>query len=134
MRGMRRVRTGASRRLQQAAGGSVALHNPSRGMAQAQHANLPGLGASSMTTETSNARGEWVLVPRVPTEAMKVAALQQAAPLGEIVDWQFDIDDETVDREAVAGIYTAMLAAAPQPPSEPVGAEGLARLLERARG
>src|SRR5690606_6836728 len=58
MRGMRRVRTGASRRLQQAAGGSVALHNPSRGMAQAQHATLPGPGASSMTTETSNARGE----------------------------------------------------------------------------
>src|SRR5690606_38693939 len=40
------------RRLQQAIGRSVALHNPSRGMAQAQHANLPGPGASSMTDDT----------------------------------------------------------------------------------
>ena len=56
-----------------------------------------------MTAETSNARGEWVLVPRNPTEAM--------------IDAWRDAPDIWEDA------YAAMLAAAPQPPSAPVGVE-----------
>ena len=56
-----------------------------------------------MTTETSNARGEWVLVPRVPTKAM--------------IDAWRDAPDIWGDA------YAAMLAAAPQPPSAPVGVD-----------
>src|SRR5690606_29969659 len=55
------------------------------------------------TAETSNARGEWVLVPRVPTKAM--------------IDAWRDAPDIWGDA------YAAMLAAAPQPPSAPVGVD-----------
>lgn len=55
-----------------------------------------------MTAETSNARGEWVLVPREPTKEMLAAT-----------SWP----------GCAASDYAHMLAAAPQPPSAPVGVE-----------
>lgn len=56
----------------------------------------------------------WKLVPAEPTEAMKVAALNDIDPLGKLIDWQ---NEDGATREVVTECYSAMLAAAPEPPS-----------------
>lgn len=54
----------------------------------------------------------WVMVPREPTEEMKVSALHRLNPLGALVDWNHD-SDEGATRPDVTECWTAMLAAAP---------------------
>jgi hypothetical protein len=57
----------------------------------------------------------WKLVPVEPTEAMKIAALKELNPLGQLVDWQ---DCESAGREDVTECYRAMLAASTTPDKE----------------
>lgn len=52
----------------------------------------------------------WNLVPSKPTEAMKVAGCDHDDPLGRLVDWN---EGNVTTRETVAGVYEAMIAAAP---------------------
>ena len=59
-----------------------------------------------MTAETSNARGEWVLVPRELTQEMRSALARAVNASCNTDEW-----------------YAHTLAAAPQPPSAPVGVE-----------
>ena len=75
--------------------------------------------------------GEWVLVPRNPTEAMLDSA--ESAMIESECAYNAGEHDARSDAhgfptmriwQAVVG-YRAMLAAAPQPPSAPVGVEGL---------
>ncbi len=46
---------------------------------------------------------------REPTEAMKLAGCKHDDPLGELVDWR---GADTTTREAVGGVFTAMIDAA----------------------
>lgn len=55
---------------------------------------------------------EMKLVPVEPTEEMKVAGCKEDDILGELVDWR---GDNVTTRDAVARVYRAMLAAAPDP-------------------
>ncbi|MEI2429163.1 hypothetical protein RDV84_23275 [Lysobacter yananisis] len=57
----------------------------------------------------------WVVVPREPTEEMKVSALHRLNPLGALVDWSHD-SDEGATRPDVTECWTAMLSAAPAAP------------------
>ena len=52
----------------------------------------------------------WKLVPIEPTEEMKVAGCDHDDPLGRLVDWQ---GAGVTTREVVAGVFGAMIAAAP---------------------
>lgn len=78
------------------------------GVAAVQH-------AIARLREPAGVGGEWVLVPRKPTEAMLEAAHY------ELADRPFMNNAERSER-----VYAAMLAA--QPPSAPVGVEGLMQL------
>lgn len=53
-------------------------------------------------------------VPAEPTEAMLVAGLNEADPLGGLIDWDASRGDCNT-RSQIAGIYKAMLAAAAMP-------------------
>lgn len=70
----------------------------------------------SIVTELQSLRatregdGEWVMVPREPTEAMKVAGLREVDPLGELLDWH---GKNTATREDILDVYRAMIAAIP---------------------
>ena len=92
-----------------------------------------------MNAETSSARGEWVLVPREPSAGM----LDSAENAMIESEWAYNAGEPDARSDAhgfptmriwqAVVAYRAMLAAAPPPPSAPVGVEGLVRLLERIR-
>ncbi len=66
----------------------------------------------------------YVMVPKVATEKMLIAGLEEADPLGSLIDWNASLGDCNT-REQVQGIFEAMLAAAPQSPgSEPATVPG----------
>lgn len=78
---------------------------------------------SEALTDTKDEGGDWVLVPREPTEAMLEAFLHTETPTGpdRIVSWSVatSMARGNVFRhldETVAGAYHAMLAAAPSKP------------------
>lgn len=56
-----------------------------------------------------------VMVPKVATEKMLIAGLEEANPLGGLIDWDASRGDCNT-REQVQEIFKAMLAAAPQEP------------------
>lgn len=60
----------------------------------------------------------YVIVPRVATEKMLIAGLEEANPLGALIDWDASRGDCNT-RKQVQEIFKAMLAAAPQPQNEP---------------
>ncbi|EHN9304214.1 DUF551 domain-containing protein [Salmonella enterica subsp. enterica serovar Muenchen] len=60
----------------------------------------------------------YVMVPRVATEKMLIAGLEEANPLGALIDWDASRGDCNT-RKQVQEIFKAMLAAAPQPQNEP---------------
>ncbi|HCT3183771.1 hypothetical protein [Klebsiella pneumoniae] len=55
----------------------------------------------------------YVLVPKVATEKMLIAGLEEADPLGSLIDWDASRGDCNT-REQVQEMFEAMLAAAPQ--------------------
>lgn len=55
----------------------------------------------------------YVMVPKVATEKMLIAGLEEANPLGGLIDWDASRGDCNT-REQVQEIFKAMLAAAPQ--------------------
>lgn len=55
----------------------------------------------------------YVMVPKVATEKMLIAGLEEADPLGSLIDWDASRGDCNT-REQVQGMFEAMLAAAPQ--------------------
>lgn len=55
----------------------------------------------------------YVLVPKEPTEKMLISGLEEANPLGGLIDWDASRGDCNT-RAQVQGIFKAMLAAAPQ--------------------
>lgn len=55
----------------------------------------------------------YVMVPKVATEKMLIAGLEEANPLGCLIDWDASRGDCNT-REQVQEIFKAMLAAAPQ--------------------
>nr|WP_322853400.1 DUF551 domain-containing protein [Klebsiella pneumoniae] len=55
------------------------------------------------------------MVPKVATEKMLIAGLEEADPLGSLIDWNASRGDCNT-REQVQGMFEAMLAAAPQSP------------------
>lgn len=57
----------------------------------------------------------YVIVPKVATEKMLIAGLEEADPLGSLIDWNASRGDCNT-REQVQGMFEAMLAAAPQSP------------------
>lgn len=57
----------------------------------------------------------YVMVPKVATEKMLIAGLEEADPLGSLIDWNASRGDCNT-REQVQGMFEAMLAAAPQSP------------------
>ncbi|HHI1741032.1 TPA: DUF551 domain-containing protein [Klebsiella pneumoniae] len=57
----------------------------------------------------------YVLVPKEATEKMLIAGLEEANPLGGLIDWDASRGDCNT-REQVQGMFEAMLAAAPQSP------------------
>ncbi|HHC2778754.1 hypothetical protein [Klebsiella pneumoniae] len=57
----------------------------------------------------------YVMVPKVATEKMLIAGLEEANPLGGLIDWDASRGDCNT-REQVQEIFKAMLAAAPQEP------------------
>lgn len=59
----------------------------------------------------------WQLVPKEPTEVMKVLGCEYADPLGRLISWDPSKGDCTT-RDEVAGVYKAMLSAAPSPVTE----------------
>ncbi|MDZ1776475.1 DUF551 domain-containing protein [Klebsiella quasipneumoniae] len=66
----------------------------------------------------------YVMVPKVATEKMLIAGLEEADPLGSLIDWNASRGDCNT-REQVQGMFEAMLAAAPQSPgSEPATVPG----------
>lgn len=66
----------------------------------------------------------YVMVPKVATEKMLIAGLEEADPLGSLIDWDASRGDCNT-REQVQGMFEAMLAAAPQlPGSEPATVPG----------
>ncbi|WP_413773464.1 hypothetical protein [Klebsiella sp. K-Nf6] len=66
----------------------------------------------------------YVMVPKVATEKMLIAGLEEADPLGSLIDWNASQGDCNT-REQVQGMFEAMLAAAPQSPgSEPATVPG----------
>lgn len=56
----------------------------------------------------------YVMVPRVATEKTLIAGLEEANPLGALIDWDASRGDCNT-RKQVQEIFKAMLAAAPQP-------------------
>lgn len=66
----------------------------------------------SSTEVTPVVPAGWKLVPIEPTEEMKVAGCDHDDPLGRLVDWQ---GKDVTTREVVAGVFGAMIAAAPTP-------------------
>jgi hypothetical protein len=82
-----------------------------------------------MTAETSNARGEWVLVPREPSAGM----LDSAENAMIESEWAYNAGEPDARSDAhgfptmriwqAVVAYRAMLAAAPQPPSAPAGVD-----------
>lgn len=65
-------------------------------------------GPDSPSIPTNGERGEWVLVPREPTEAMLIAAR----------DWSLQKYGQGVGNDGATGCYAAMLKAAPPPPKD----------------
>ena len=66
----------------------------------------------------------YVMVPKVATEKMLIAGLEEADPLGSLIDWDASRGDCNT-REQVQEMFEAMLAAAPQSPgSEPATVPG----------
>lgn len=55
----------------------------------------------------------YVMVPKEATEKMLIAGLEEANPLGGLIDWDASRGDCNT-RAQVQGIFKAMLAAAPQ--------------------
>lgn len=55
----------------------------------------------------------YVMVPKVATEKMLIAGLEEADPLGSLIDWDASRGDCNT-REQVQGMFEAMLAAAQQ--------------------
>ncbi|HIB4660720.1 TPA: hypothetical protein ACWW29_003938 [Klebsiella quasipneumoniae subsp. similipneumoniae] len=55
----------------------------------------------------------YVMVPKVATEKMLIAGLEEADPLGSLIDWDASRGDCNT-REQVQGMFEAMLAAASQ--------------------
>lgn len=55
----------------------------------------------------------YVMVPKEATEKMLIAGLEEANPLGGLIDWDASRGDCNT-REQVQEIFKAMLAAAPQ--------------------
>ncbi|MGJ8290242.1 DUF550 domain-containing protein [Klebsiella pneumoniae] len=55
----------------------------------------------------------YVMVPKEATEKMLIAGLEEADPLGSLIDWDASRGDCNT-REQVQGMFEAMLAAAPQ--------------------
>ncbi|HHC1638526.1 TPA: hypothetical protein ACN7ES_003733 [Klebsiella pneumoniae] len=55
----------------------------------------------------------YVMVPKVATEKMLIAGLEEADPLGSLIDWDASRGDCNT-REQVQEMFEAMLAAAPQ--------------------
>lgn len=55
----------------------------------------------------------YVIVPKVATEKMLIAGLEEADPLGSLIDWNASRGDCNT-REQVQGMFEAMLAAAQQ--------------------
>lgn len=55
----------------------------------------------------------YVMVPKVATEKMLIAGLEEANPLGGLIDWDASRGDCNT-REQVQEMFEAMLAAAPQ--------------------
>ena len=53
----------------------------------------------------------YVLVPEEPTEAMMVAALNELAPLGSLVDWKETFDRDYPVHKDVTDVYKAMIGA-----------------------
>lgn len=74
-----------------------------------------------MTAETSNARGEWVLVPREPTQAMREAFNDWRPTEGNNYAGAQSFNAQ--ERWAFRQRYAALLAAAPPPPP-PAAARG----------
>lgn len=63
------------------------------------------------TTDTMDAaQGDFVLVPREPTEEMLIAALKEMDPIGELVEWYHP---EHTSRRDLKDFWRVMLAAAP---------------------
>ncbi|SAQ21831.1 Eaa1 [Klebsiella michiganensis] len=58
------------------------------------------------------------MVPKEATEKMLIAGLEEANPLGGLIDWDASRGDCNT-RAQVQGIFKAMLAAAPQPQNAP---------------
>ncbi|MDL4446689.1 DUF551 domain-containing protein [Klebsiella michiganensis] len=60
----------------------------------------------------------YVMVPKEATEKMLIAGLEEANPLGGLIDWDASRGDCNT-RAQVQGIFKAMLAAATQPQNAP---------------
>lgn len=72
------------------------------------------LNRSNSSTNSPVIPDGWKLVPIEPIEAMLVAGLNEADPLGGLIDWD-SLRGDCNTREQVRDIYKAMLAAVAKP-------------------